>query len=61
MPRDEKPAPGAPDPGYDTEKTPPPRVDVKQPQYPADFASRLKGKPGNINAQSQMEKSKRYE
>ena len=52
---------GAPNPGYDRAPVKVEKVDMKQPMYPADFASRLRGKPGNINAQSQAAKSKRYE
>lgn len=51
----------APNPAYDSAPRTPERVDLSQPQYPADFVSRLKGTPGNINAKSQLSKSKKYE
>lgn len=51
----------APNPGYDKAPVVHDKVDMAQPQYPADFASRLKGKPGNINAQSQLRKSRELE
>lgn len=57
---------GAPDPGYDKTKVVVTPVKMIQPTYPADFkaagtAERMRGKPGNVNAQAQAAKSKKYE
>lgn len=56
----------APDPGYDKTKAVITPLVMIQPTYPADFkaagtAERMRGKPGNVNAQAQAAKSKKYE